>query len=547
MKSKAGLFTGAILVLIAIYTVIWWHQSNRLQDEVTKTLADMSKRDGSSAVLTYDKVVRGGYPLDVDLIFTNPKLVEKESKIEIAHQGTVKIGRAIFQPEKVWVKSEGKTAFNLPKEATGDEDQHYIVDGKIFYKCVGCGSHIHLVNNEFVSDLTLDQWIPIVLSDSLLELKDFSVARSAKEPTDFHDFLKIGKGFIKTKNTTSGGYNKFQVKSEFDKISSAVEYHALAHFKELFPDASDEELKQAFFGFGEGTWVLEAHGAFPTLDNPFYNSPSFGNLPSFSFVLDKLESRDAYAAYTAKGGLSFDRNTDKTVKGMIYADKEVQFTEKLHPKLVDLAKVLGQSIAKNKEMNPRHAAVAQVLVDKAKQLIPDLARLGVIKSVIDLKSYGKTADDPNNLISFNVDLEKLKLESNLFQFNATGKVGFPEDKDSSATFNLQLKQYKELFNALLKYYTRWQTSLQKVKTASQLPVITSKYVERIEQFLQSLSTTSRADELDIRFVYQDPGKAQIGKKSMQEVMMAWTQLMADLKAEFERANPSLKPQGASEK
>jgi hypothetical protein len=526
MKTKTGILISTLVILVAAYTGIWWTKSNELKDQVARSLVEMSQQENATVELTYDKLERAGYPFGIELAFTNPKLIQNGHGLKVLHEGGVVIGRSILNQDKVWIKTTGKTDLTLVAKAEGDraeEKEHLLISGKTYLECIRCGGHLHIVNNMLHSDLTFGEWIPLLLADSTFKMNDFKVFQIGKNKSEPNLILEIKKGLFNVKNKEEVGNNHFTIDVDVKNMISGVNQKTVDLIKPLYPNLNEEEFKKSFMELGGSDLVFQAHGFIPTTDHPFYQSPSWDTLPTFSLVVDKSEQKSVLAENKSHGTLEFQRSADKKFTGVVKFEQKSKASDKFHSVAV---KIVDRSMNKNSEK-------AKLLAEHSAELIPDLAQFGVIENLLDLKFQGDESGPGFPLQS--IDLKNYTLACELYGLKINGKA---EDLEHlKAHWNIQLENYKNLFADMLNYYTKWQKLLAQAKTKSQLPVITPHIVERVEQFLETLSTNAKPKQLNIEIAYEEPGPAKIGTKTIEEVFAAWRQLETDLEAEYKKSNP----------
>ncbi|MBA2726672.1 MAG: hypothetical protein H0U49_00665 [Parachlamydiaceae bacterium] len=540
MKNKFGILIAIVALLGASYTGVWYYKSNELKESVEIALAERSKDNSSPWKMTYDNVEKAGYPLNIELTFTNPKFLDIESQAQIVHTGNMTFGQSLLDKQKIWVKSNGKTDLIPPKYSVNDgkpDEVHTIFLGNAFLECSNCGEHLQLVNNMLVNTLTFEEWVPILLENSKLELNDFTISQESMDSSGIQQIVKMQNAVFNINNKIQNGNNNFSFEMDVKKFSPIVTPETLDSLGEIFSHTSKEELMTTFYGYGDSNLILQIHGFLPTLDHPFFKTPSLENLSSFSFVIDKAEFINECSSYQSAGKIGFEKQADKTFKGIVTLAQEAKVTELYHTKLVKMGELLAREGKTIKEDQFSFPDVAKVFEEHSNELVPNIHALGTINDSIGLHFHGKEGAISNSIEYIVVELNKYNMTNDLFSLNFDGKLEKKDVNKDSGNLNIQLKHYKNLFNSILSYYSKWQTYLAQAKAREQLPVISTQYIERIEKFLESFSTSTSSGQLDIPIVYQDPIHIKIGPKNMQEAFIAWSQLVMDLNTELQKSNP----------
>lgn len=537
MKGKFGILIGVIALSAAIYTGVWYHKSNELKESVDIALAERSKNNNYPFQMTYDKIERTGYPFNVEITFTNPKFLLNESQSKIIHTGNLTFGQSLFDKQKIWVKSRGKTEYTPAHtgEKTEKEEGPITFTGNAFLECSNCGNHLQLVNNMLTNTLTIEEWAAILLENSKLELNDFTITQESKDRSDIQQIVKIQDAVLGVQNKIEKGNNNFVIHVDVKKMSPIFTLQTIESLRKIFPNASEEEIKTAFYSCDNSDIILQAHGFVPTKDHPFYQSPSLKNLPPFSLVIDKIDFKNACSIYQSEGKIRFEKPTEKEFKGLISFLYELKVTEKYHSQLIKM----GELFASNKQAIKESDIppdVAQVFKEHANELIPNLTKQGTIKNTIELNFHGHEEANSDNLDY--VELNKYKIGSDLYDLNLDGKAEKTNTGNFAGNLDIKLKNYQELFKDILNYYMKWQKYLAQAKAKEQLPIISTQYVEKIEKFLESFSTSSNSNQLEIPIVYDGLTQIKIGKKTLADAINAWSQLLVDLDEEYKKSNPA---------
>lgn len=546
--KKTLILISLIVLIAAVYSGFWWHKSNELKERVETALDEISKDENNNFALKYDSLERKGFPFTVELAFTNPQLIYKNNPSKVVQTGMVIVGSSIFEKEKIWIKASGTT--DILAVQNSENPQHLRISGNSYFKCDYCGKHRGLLKTilRFKKDwdplLTaslISKWIPIILRDSTINVKDFNVTQASKEqPNTFHDVLNVKEGYFNVKNKDADGYYHFSVDVNAEKMTF-TNPQSIDDLHTIFPNSNKDELRQTFLDLGSFNMTFQAHGSLPTFDHPFYKNPSLENMPNFSFVVDKSNRTSELDNLSAKGLIEFEKLPENKFKGLLAAIEQWKATELLHAKVVKAVEVIAKEKV-NDGVDPKRKELEKLIIEQSNDLVPDFTKFGTFVFQINSEVNGQRGSTPNHIEQGIFDLKILKVACDLYGLDLSGKLEKKLAGAYTSFLDIQIINYRDLFRDMANYYNKWQKIVVKSHqtNAESLPVISQAFVDRFSQFLESLSTKPESSTLDIPIYYEDSDHIKIGTKSLNDATADWTQTHIDLKNEIIKANPPTK-------
>jgi hypothetical protein len=461
-----------LLALIAAgYTMFWVNTTDSLKQRVIQ-FAD-------SHGITYDAIAKAGYPFGAEVILTNPKNAAN------LHRGTVSVGSSLFDIKKMWITLAGTTEINH-NEST--------LSGTTTLKCNYC----------IKENLTIE--LPEPLTDMHVQFTDITLANKTG------DVLKINQGLFTLKNELIEGFNNFSLGIDAKGFTYNPNNEINHKFFSNFTDEELDALKSDPSDIG-----FEAHGKIPAFQHPFYMNPSFENLPPFfTFVIDKSYIKSPLYTSTSDGSFEFKKEPDQ-FKAVMKMDGESVITDKLKPRLIKIVKTFSKD----------QKALTQLISENASELIPDFTRFGAIKSTLDASFAGNPS---TGIIGASLDLRNFELASKPYGLKLNGQASLLK-----SDFTISLLHYLQLFSDVRHYYNKWQRILVEsgTLTPKEMPVLSTRFQELVVKFLESFSESKDKERLEITFGYS-PQEITIGAKNITQVMESYSQLVSDLKEEFEK-------------
>ncbi len=521
--KKIGFVVVVLILIVAVYSAIWYQKSNELKDRIENTISDLSKDPETRASLQYDKMERGGYPFSIDYIFTNPVLTEKATKSNIAHQGEVVIGSSVFNRDRIRITSKGKTEFIYNDSKS---PQKHVMTGNVFLSCTGCVKNLKKIGEKIDSQKIneIGELVALLFKDDTLKLTDFSLIDATKNVLLF----KGKEAYFHVDNQEKGDKtNHFSLELSLKGIDSKS-FQSLSDLEKTFPGVSPDELQSAFNEEGSADLSFAAHGFIPSWDHPFYQQQNPDNIPPFLFVIDKLDSSSDLGWNKVSGKIQLERMSNE-FKGLFNFENQAQVNEKYHERFVKIANVLAKSAA-SQATKKEHSDFALLFVKNSNDLVPDLAKWGKLETQLNLTGGGTISN--NDIGNFTLHTLKCFWRCVFYEIEING-----EHKDNnSGYFEITIKNYHQLITDLTDYYNKWQKIVNEAKMQS-LPIITKPMVDRVIQFLESFDSRKDPKALDIKVTVEDPDHIKVGNKSLDEAQAEIIQLSADLQKEMDKANP----------
>jgi len=513
-----------IFALVCFYTVFWFHKTDELKKRVVKETRVMEDNIHGVIEFSYEDVSRAGYPFDVELVYTNPKLSHVGHDYRFVHEGKLTIGTSLFDKEKVWIKTAGSTTVSVGKE-------QFRLLGSTLLKCDDCdGEYIRHLYRKDLNDHDFMEWASKALRNATIELKDFAIVNISQDKDVISpEAFKMDRGYINLQSSEKDGLFHFSFDFDVKGFRLIFEPNLPTLFKEYHPAIDRARLEKVTVEFGPSNFAFLARGTIPAMDHPFYSNPSVGQIPDlFSFALDKFDFNNGLGTYHSNALVDFKKLADNQFRLAFFSEDQLRASPKLQLWVIDLIKLLDGS-----------GDFRSVIAKHSSELVPNFAQFGLIESKHNLEFLGKLGLDPEMITVGSYDLKDLKLGCDLYGLEIKGKIMEPGFDALNGHFNIRLTHYHEMLRDLRNYYNKWAKILVESKIAiAIMPVISESFVDRLSQFLASLSTEKDKDNIDIPIVIRNTqgDNITIGGKNTAELLQSFFELQAELKAEIKKGN-----------
>jgi hypothetical protein len=253
---------------------------------------------------------------------------------------------------------------------------------------------------------------------------------------------------------------------------------------------------------------------------------------TFDLDLAKLDSSDALHTSKSHGHVVVKVGQDKTVKqGSIKLDGTYQATPAMTEYLKNIYKGMAQAeLDKAAEEQPMNEGeepdpanqmklnFARTFIMNADRLVPDLSKLGEIKSSIDIEFTNEKEK------TFTADVSFVTAKYGVI-IKASGKR---EDPDKQvATVEINLKNYEYIVNNGFDYVTEIADIMKEGTNGATNFSLDPAMKGRILEFLNKIAEKKEAGSKDMTIkISIDGPKIKVGSMELAEVMMNLMMMMA---------------------
>jgi hypothetical protein len=528
--KKAVLYIVAIfLVVTAIYGTWWWYQTGRLKQSVLSTIEKAEKKGVS---IQYEEIKRKGFPFTAAVVLTNPSLVLKDDQankpLEIATKGTWTVG----SPLLYHANSEGKIDISGENYILAEE--RWIVAGDLSIVC-NCLEH-SLIGKEPVFTVSAAEWLDRVFQEISIKAEDITFSKElAAQP---HIIAALDEGTLDVYRTEQNhSQNHFALELDMEGLQLFTDPQTIENLEELLGHPIRERKKiQSLISPSTNDLELEARLVLPSFSHEFFQNPSVGALPVFSFIINRYESeeRNPWFASESTGSLSIGKNANGLVSGALAMNSTTEALSDQRKKLIELFDVIAKEI----KQSPKYDHLATFIYNHRKELedlIPDFTQFNPTTVDLDIQAQGKQAKESDQFEEMFINIKKFDMDANLYGIGFHGKLEEKPSHSFSGYSTLLLRHYKAFIQDLAHYYNRWQALLTKadVVSAEKMPPLNARVMDRLIQFLEEISDHPKAqrDPLSVTIHAENPAEIKIGTLSLPEFVQAWTRFIMDISSD----------------